>query len=199
MIEGMIRHAASALLLALAMAAGTAQAGEAVPVRLELLSSPTLSLYVGDVVEAPIRVRVLRRSDDAPLEGVQVEFMVNSELCPPLMTCNLPPAALYGSFARPPGQPAFAISDEQGEAVSPSFRAGALSGSYELAMGVYSLSGQPYTSSGSVTPRVQVQQSGGGLAPPFTRPAIVPVDGRGGQLALLVLILLGAAWTIRRR
>jgi len=189
------------LLLLFAACCTTARAGGAVPVRLELLSPSTLSLDLGEVREALIRVRVLRRSDGVPLGGVPVQFFVNATICMPVpgaVPCTQPPAGLYGAFIPPPGGlpgTIVVVSNGQGEAVSPSFRAGTVPGVYQLANVVFATSG--YASSDE--PSVRVLQGGAVVFPPDYSPALIPVGGRAGQLALFVLILLGAAWTIRRR
>ncbi len=198
------RHATwAALLLLMAMYCATARAGGAIPVRLELLTPSTLSLDLGELREAPIRVRVLRQSDNMPLGGVAVQFFVNATICMPApgVSCTPTPPGLHGAFVPAPGgSPGtiVRISNGQGEAVSTSFRAGTVPGVYPLAAIVFGSSG--HDSGGAE--QVQVLQ-GGALPllvfPPDPSAALIPVDGRGGQLALYLLILLGAAWSMRRR
>lgn len=198
MLKDLVRRAAFGLLLSLGLSGGAALAGEIVLVRLELLSEPSLVLRVGETLESPIRVRVLRASDNQPLEGVQVNFIVDQEVCVPLdPDCVEPDPGLEGSFVDMPGGapiPGVSLSDAEGVAVSPDFAAGSVAGSYLITPLVATvLSGQNFSQMGSPSPRVQLTQLGQFAA----APNIVPVAGTFGLGVLVVLIVLGAAVLLR--
>lgn len=193
------------LLLVLVSSAAT---GQTVPVRLELLSEPTLRLELGEVREAPVRVRVLRESDGEPLPDVLVEFSVFGKIliCAPLQPCNQPDPRLHGSYLYPWG--VFSIrSDAQGIAVAPPLRAGTISGVYELYQAVYLTSGQNYTTLFTTTPRVLILQGNAAPFPPgsgisYSPGAVVshiPVNGAWAQALLVITLVLSAAWLLRCR
>ncbi len=191
-----------AMSLLVSIPTASASTNGTVPVRLELLTDSTLQLDLGESREAPIRVRVLRRSDDVPLPGVRVQFLVNVLLCAPLMPCELPDPQMYGAFFPVSGSvhgPGVVTSDALGVATSPDFRAGSVAGHYEIATGAYLLLSQEYTSSGSITPVVQVLQGGALVFPPDPSPANIPADGPFGLALLVMLLMLSGAWLLRRR
>jgi hypothetical protein len=188
------------LMLFVAASLSSARAGETVAVRLELLSAPVLQLQLGEVVDAPIRVRVLRQSDSQPLEGVAVDFFSDLLFCIPLdPNCNEPDPLMYGVFLSSPDEPpgsGRSLSNAEGIAVSPDFEAGSVAGSYQIAIGVYTHAGQNFSSLGSIAPSVAVVQGSGGGAPGTA--ATVPSSGWQAQALLVALLLVFGGLLLRR-
>ncbi len=165
-----------------------------VPVTVQILSAPGVVLKVGHLLREPMRFRVVRTSDAVPLPNVNLEVLVDVRLCIPLdPNCQEDPPGLYGHFETA-GSPlsVMLVTDANGVATTPLFRAGSVSGRYEIAAAVYRMDNEAtgYISlSGSAA--VPVNQIGSAV---FEVPAM-----SAWTLVLLgQLVLLGWLYSRRR-
>jgi hypothetical protein len=165
-----------------------------VPVMVQILSAPGLILKVGDLQREPMRFRVLRSSDAMPLANVNLDVFVNYRGCIPLdPNCQEDPPGLYGHFETA-GSPSslMLVTGADGSATAPLFRAGSVSGRYDIVAAVYRMDNEAtgyVSSSGGAT--VAVNQTGSAVfeVPAMSAPMLALLGG---------LLLLGWLYSRRR-
>lgn len=168
-----------------------------IPVRVLVESGHDQTVAVNQVVATPFVARVVHATTGEPVPNVPLIFFVNFRLCiPGDPNCNLPPQALYGQFVSPGAEEV--ITNDEGLATAPAFRAGSVAGNYNVAAMLGAAASPPnepsyVANTPDTTARFELRQVGG------VSPA-QPVPGPGPlALALLALaFLLGARLTFRR-
>lgn len=160
-----------------------------ITVSIETVSGQSQTTSVGSLFDEPFVARVVR-SGNVPVAGVRVFVFPNYVTCLPLHpTCTAPPTAMYGEFEPPTGA---MITDAQGLITTPGFRAGSVSGQYEVAIMIDANQPGIEVLPGQYTARFQVTQVGGGTANQVPGPGIP-------ALLLLVLAVMGGFWIQSRR
>jgi hypothetical protein len=158
----------------------------------QVLSGLNQTTEVGTLFPERFSVRITDATN-APIAGMRVQFQINLVLCfplPPPAVCP-PPAALYGTFVSP-GAPSLVevLTDANGVATTPPYRAGTLAGEYELFayVGPQTVNGIPYPGGNILSLFALSQQN-----------VRIPALGTTGMIMLVVAFTAIAAHAIRRR
>jgi hypothetical protein len=103
-----------------------------IPVRLLPVGGDQQTVAVNEIVSDHFVVQVVHAQTGVPLPQVGLHIFVNFQTCIPLdPNCTVPPPALYGQFEE--SVAAGLVTDGNGRATAPPFRAGELAGNYTVA------------------------------------------------------------------
>lgn len=188
----------AALLIPAAMALATSDAS-AQTIQQQIISGANQTVAVTTVLPERFAVRMTTVAN-APIVGLLVRFQISHMLCfpelPPGEVCP-PPDSLYGRFAGlAPTDPTIVevLTDTNGIATAPSFRAGTTAGSYEVYSSVppQTVDGIQYPS-GLTHSRFAITQQNA------QQNVSIPMLGTSGMILLVVAFAAIAAYTLRRR
>ena len=105
-----------------------------------IVDGENITLRPSATTQTGMAVR-LTDSKGLPIAGLIVDFSVGMPLCAPILTCNFPPASVYGLFGGS-SQYVMAETDANGVARSGAYTGGTSLGSYQAEATIYSLRSQ---------------------------------------------------------
>ena len=157
-----------------------------VAARVHVLTPNPVTIFARQVHREPVRVRLVRADNGAPVAGVPIYLEVSIISCAPLLQCGLPTLDWYGYWegAADPdswmARLADVVTDARGEATLPRLVGGSFP--FEYTISFFLAPGDGYELDYRDQPYLRVEQ----VSAPHVRPTAIPTLQ---PLALLICLL----------